>query len=155
MGCFHNDLLAPWAVRGALVPSALTGGSMSIRRQLPVRPLLFVSLIGAALLLSGCGPDLPATTLIPKGTHAQRIYDLLIPIFWAALAVFVVVEGILVYSVIRFRQRPDAGIPAQIHGNTRIEILWTVTPARILLVIAVLTFRTQAENSVQPRQSVT
>lgn len=127
---------------------------MSIRRQHPARLLLFASLIAAALALSACGPDVPATTLIPKGTHAQRIYDLLVPIFWAAVAVFVVVESMLVYSVIRFRQRPDAGIPAQIHGNTRIEILWTVTPALILLVIAVLTFRTQAANSVQPTDAL-
>jgi cytochrome c oxidase subunit 2 len=67
------------------------------------------------------------------------------------LGVFVVVEGLLVYSVYRFRQRSESDpMPAQIHGNTRIEIMWTIAPALILLVIAVLTFRTQAENSVQP-----
>ena len=127
---------------------------MSIRRQLPIRLLLFAYLICAALVLAACGPDVPATTLIPKGTHAQRVYDLLVPIFWAAVAVFVVVESMLVYSVIRFRRRPDAAIPVQIHGNTRIEILWTVAPALILLVIAVLTFSTQAANSVQPPQAL-
>lgn len=127
---------------------------MPIRRQLPVRLLLFGCLIGAALVLAACGPELPATTLTPRGTHAQRIYDLMAPIFWAALVVFVVVEALLVYSVVRFRRRSDATIPAQIHGNTRIEILWTITPALILLVIAVLTFRTQAANSVQPRDAI-
>ena len=45
-------------------------------------------------------------------------------------------------------------MPAQIHGNTRIEIMWTIAPALILLVIAVLTFRTQAENSVQPANAM-
>jgi cytochrome c oxidase subunit II len=67
----------------------------------------------------------------------------------------VVVEGLLVYSVFRFRQRTENdAIPAQIHGNTRIEIMWTIAPALILLVIAVLTFRTQAENSVQPADAM-
>lgn len=127
---------------------------MPIRRQLPVRPLLYIFFVGVVLILSACGPELPATTLTPQGSHAQRIYDLMIPIFWAALAVFVVVEGLLVYSVVRFRRRADSSIPAQVHGNTRIEILWTVTPALILLVIAVLTFRTQAENSVQPASAM-
>jgi cytochrome c oxidase subunit 2 len=45
-------------------------------------------------------------------------------------------------------------MPAQIHGNTRIEIMWTIAPALILLVIAVLTFRTQADNSVQPADAL-
>ncbi len=127
---------------------------MPLRRQLPLRLLLFIALIAAALILSACGENLPATTLYPEGTHARRVYDLLIPIFWAALGVFVVVEGLLVYSVVRFRQRPDSGIPTQIHGNTRIEIAWTIAPALILLVIAVLTFRTQAEQSVQPQNAL-
>jgi cytochrome c oxidase subunit 2 len=110
-----------------------------------------LALVCASLVLAACGQNLPATTTYPTGDHAQRIYDLLVPIFWAALAVFVVVEALLVYSVVRFRQRSESdAMPAQIHGNTRIEIMWTIAPALILLVIAVLTFRTQAENSVQP-----
>jgi cytochrome c oxidase subunit 2 len=112
---------------------------------------VILALVCASLVLAACGENLPATTTYPTGDHAQRIYDLLVPIFWAALGVFVVVEGLLVYSVYRFRQRSaNDAMPAQIHGNTRIEILWTIAPALILLVIAVLTFRTQAENSVQP-----
>src|SRR5436190_19701146 len=110
-----------------------------------------LALVCGSLVLAACGQDLPATTTYPAGDHAQRIYDLMVPVFWAALGVFVVVEGLLVYSVFRFRQRSESDpMPAQIHGNTRIEIMWTIAPALILLVIAVLTFRTQAENSVQP-----
>jgi cytochrome c oxidase subunit 2 len=121
--------------------------------RLPV--VVTLSLVCAGLILSACGENLPATTTYPVGDHAQRIYDLMVPIFWAALGVFVVVEGILLYSVLRFRQRSEnEAIPAQIHGNTRIEILWTIAPALILLVIAVLTFRTQAENSHQPENAM-
>lgn len=121
------------------------------RHSLRLPVVVTLSLACAALILSACGENLPATTTYPAGDHAQRIYDLMIPVFWAALGVFVVVEGILLYSVLRFRQRSEnEAIPAQIHGNTRIEILWTIAPALILLVIAVLTFRTQAQNSVQP-----
>ena len=127
---------------------------MPLRRQPPVRWLLFLLVLIVPLILAACGENLPATTTYPEGTHARRIYELLVPIFWVALAVFVVVEGLLIYSVVRFRQRPDSGIPTQIHGNTTIEIAWTIAPALILLVIAVLTFRTQAIQSVQPADAL-
>src|SRR5690242_5137754 len=117
---------------------------MPIRRP-PVRRLIVVSLFVCwMLILTACGSDLPANTFDPRGDHAQRIYDLMIPIFWAGLAVFVFVEGVLIYSVFRFRRKPNAGIPAQIHGNLLIEIAWTIAPAIIVLIIAILTFRTQA-----------
>ena len=60
--------------------------------RLPVE----MSLLCSSLLLAACGQNLPATTTFPAGDHAQRIYDLMVPIFWAALGVFVVVEGLLV-----------------------------------------------------------
>ncbi|HNP85613.1 MAG: cytochrome c oxidase subunit II [Chloroflexi bacterium SZAS-1] len=121
--------------------------------RLPV--IATVCLVGIALLLSACGQDLPASTLHPAGDYGQRVYDLMVPVFWAALGVFVVVEGILIYSVFRFRQRSENdAIPAQIHGNTRIEIMWTIAPALILLVIAVLSFRTEAVNATQPADAM-
>jgi cytochrome c oxidase subunit 2 len=126
---------------------------MSFCRR-PSRMLLVVGSAIAALVLSACGADLPATTLHPEGTHAQRVFELLTIVFWFALAVFVLVEVLLVYSVLRFRRRPDSGMPVQIHGNTTVEIAWTVAPALVLLVIAVLTFRTQAEQSFQPPDAV-
>jgi cytochrome c oxidase subunit 2 len=113
--------------------------------------LCFAALFVVVLVLAACsGPQARQTTVIAEGDHAQRILDLLVPIAWMGLAVFVVVEGMLVYTVWRFRRRSNA-IPAQIHGNTRIEILWTVAPALIVLVIAVLTFRTQAETAAITR----
>ena len=52
---------------------------------------------------------------------------------------FVVVEGALVYSVYKFRAKKGA-VAAQIHGNTRLEIGWTVAAALILVVLTVVTF---------------
>ena len=52
---------------------------------------------------------------------------------------FVVVEGALVYSVYKFRAKKSA-VAAQIHGNTRLEIGWTVAAALILVVLTVVTF---------------
>jgi cytochrome c oxidase subunit 2 len=62
--------------------------------------------------------------------------------------VFVLVEGILLYITFRYRRRDDRVVPPQIHGNTTLEICWTLIPAVILVFIAVPTvqtnFKTQA-----------
>ncbi len=111
--------------------------------------LMGIALLASALMLAACTTATPYSMIAPEGSHAQNIYNLLKPVSVAALVVFILVEGLLVYSVFRFRRRSQA-MPVQTHGNTRVEILWTIAPAIIVLVIAVLTFRTQAINSVQP-----
>jgi cytochrome c oxidase subunit 2 len=62
--------------------------------------------------------------------------------------VFVVVESLLILTIVRFRRRGAARQPLQVHGNTKLEIAWTLVPALILLIIALptvrTTFRTQA-----------
>jgi cytochrome c oxidase subunit II len=112
--------------------------------------------IGAAAaglaLLAGCQIPMtttgPMTTIEPQsdfGWLIQNIYGL---IFWLAVIVFVIVEGALIYAVVRFRRRPGQGLPEQLHGNTRLEIAWTIAPALVLVLIAVPTvsaiFSTQA-----------
>jgi cytochrome c oxidase subunit II len=56
-----------------------------------------------------------------------------------AVVVFLGVEGALIWCLFKFRARRGA-IPAQIRGNTRLEIGWTIGAALILVVIAVVTF---------------
>ena len=73
------------------------------------------------------------------GDVAKRQLNLFMWIFWAAVFVFIVVEGALVYIVFRYRRRPGDGIPKQTHGNTKIEIAWTLAPAIVLAVVAVPT----------------
>jgi cytochrome c oxidase subunit 2 len=63
-------------------------------------------------------------------------------ILWMGIVVFVLVEVLLVYAVIRFRAKPGAPRPEQVHGNTKLEIMWTVIPAIVLAVISVPTVTT-------------
>ena len=63
---------------------------------------------------------------------------------------FVLVEGALLYAIFRFRGKPDDPEPRQVHGNTTIEIVWTVIPALILAAIAVPTVRGIFETSAIP-----
>jgi cytochrome c oxidase subunit 2 len=99
----------------------------------------------AALALIGClilAPSAFANLLTPKAggsPNANEISSLYKLILYIAAVVFVIVEGALVYSVYKFRAKKGA-VAAQIHGNTRLEIGWTVAAALILVVLTVVTF---------------
>jgi cytochrome c oxidase subunit II len=71
--------------------------------------------------------------------NADQINSLYKIILYIAALVFVVVEAALAYSVIRFRARRSK-VAAQIHGNTPLEIGWTIAAALILVVLTVVTF---------------
>ncbi len=104
------------------------------------RLLWAAAAIGLLLLLGACSPDATQSTLEPKGPYAEKPYDLFIPVFWVAVFVFVVVEGGIIWITIRFRHRKDRDrLPAQTHGNTRLEIGWTIAPALILAGVMVPT----------------
>jgi cytochrome c oxidase subunit II len=97
----------------------------------------------AALLLSLIfAPEALANFITPKAggsPNANHIATLYKIVLYIAAVVFVVVEGALVYSVYKFRAKKGA-VAAQVHGNTRLEIGWTVAAALILVVLTVVTF---------------
>lgn len=87
-------------------------------------------------------PSALANFFTPKSggsPNADQIDSLYKIILYIAAAVFALVEGALAYSVIRFRARKSR-VAAQIHGNTPLEIGWTVAAALILVVLTVVTF---------------
>jgi cytochrome c oxidase subunit II len=105
------------------------------------------------LVLAGtaCSRDFPQTTLAPKGDLARIEDDVFYAtVKWATL-VFVLVEGALVYAIFRFRGKPGDAEPEQIHGNTTLEIVWTVIPALILAVIAVPTVKAIFKENETPK----
>jgi cytochrome c oxidase subunit 2 len=118
----------------------MTDASPSRRRR-PLR------LLTAAVTLTVVGslvvaPAAFANFITPKSggsPNANQIASLYRIILYIAAVVFVIVEGALVYSVIKFRAKRGA-VAAQIHGNTRLEIGWTVAAALILVVLTVVTF---------------
>jgi cytochrome c oxidase subunit 2 len=94
------------------------------------------------LLALACRGPFPQSTLDPRSDFSAAIDGLFTNIFWWALFVFVVVESLLVYAIIRYRARPGAPEPKPLHGHTALEIGWTLAPALILVFIAVPTIRT-------------
>jgi cytochrome c oxidase subunit II len=71
--------------------------------------------------------------------NANTIDDLYKVVLYIALVIFALVEVALGYALLRFRARKGA-VAAQIRGNTRLEVGWTLGAALILVVLAVLTF---------------
>lgn len=84
----------------------------------------------------GYGPGGPPPgffPLQPVSEQGQLIFDFYPVIFWIAVAVFVLVEGLLIWIVLRYRRRPtDTELPAQTHGHSRLEIIWTLIPALVV-----------------------
>ena len=106
----------------------------------PTRPkLVRTGLLAAlAVLLAACSG--PQSVLDPEGPYAAKPDDLFMIVFWIAVVVFVLVQGLIIYTAVRYRAKPgDDSLPVQTHGNTRLEIFWTVVPALILAGIAVPT----------------
>jgi cytochrome c oxidase subunit II len=84
-------------------------------------------------------PLVDVSPLHCAGPGACRIVDLYVLIFWVAMVVMLVVGGLLVYAALRFRRRDEVE-PAQVHGNSKLELAWTGAPFLILLVIFLFTF---------------
>jgi len=103
--------------------------------------LVSLLLVAAALATAGCSGNYPQSALHPLGDFSRLTDELFMTtVKWAAL-VFVLVEGALLYAMFRFRGRPGDAEPEQIHGNTTVEIVWTIIPALILAMIAVPTVK--------------
>jgi cytochrome c oxidase subunit II len=120
----------------------------AVRRLSRLAPLFVLVLV---LVATACSRDFPQTTLAPKGDLARIEDDIFFTtVKWATL-VFVLVEGALVYAIFRFRGKPGDAEPEQVHGNTVVEIVWTVIPALILAVIAVPTVKAIFKENETPK----
>ncbi|MGH2945712.1 MAG: cytochrome c oxidase subunit II [Solirubrobacteraceae bacterium] len=99
---------------------------------------LGVAVLGALVFASpaSAGWFLPQSDGTP---NADAIRTLYIIIALIALVIFVAVEGLLIYSMVKFRARKGR-VAAQIHGNTQLEIGWTVAAFAILIFLTVFTF---------------
>jgi cytochrome c oxidase subunit II len=112
----------------------------------------------AALLLAlaACSENAPQDTMEPAGPVAKKILDLSEPVFLIAGVVFVVVQALVLVAVLKFRDRPDkpGPEPEQIHGNTKLEVGWTLIPALILFAIAIPTIATIFDLSQKPKDAL-
>ncbi|HEV2059315.1 MAG TPA: cytochrome c oxidase subunit II [Solirubrobacteraceae bacterium] len=110
-----------------------------LRSRRRIFALTFLAAMVAVLAVAGVASAdfwTPESGGSPQAESIDTLYKIILAV---AAVVFFGVEGVLLYSFIKFRARPNA-VPAQIRGNTRLEIGWTLGAAVILVVLAVVTF---------------
>jgi cytochrome c oxidase subunit 2 len=115
-----------------------------VTRRSPAKRACRVGVVAGALvvLLTACSQEYDYNSLAPAGPVADKQADLYTLVFWIAAGVFVIVEGLLVFALVRFRRRSADDTPKQVHGNARLEIAWTIVPALLLAGVAVPTIGT-------------
>lgn len=115
---------------------------------MPVPKWLRIGAFAVLLLgLSACSLNDPQSTFDTHGPVARSQLRLFMLTLWWSIPVMLAVFGALFYSLFRFRQRQgDNTPPEQVHGNVRLELVWTVLPVFILIAIGVPTVRTIFHN---------
>jgi cytochrome c oxidase subunit 2 len=119
----------------------------------------------AFLLLWADGPSRHNLSIFdPVSPPAESIRSLSVLVLAITAFIFVTVEGILIYSIVRFRRRAAAGNPPppevgareveppQVYGSKPIEIAWTAAPALVVFVLALVSARTLWEVNIPPPQ---
>jgi cytochrome c oxidase subunit II len=131
-------------VRFAVDGVTACANNPAVTRRSPGKRWPAVVLVAGALalVLAACTQEYDYNSLAPAGPVADKQAELYTLVFWIAAGVFVLVEGALVFALYRFRRRSADDTPKQIHGNTRLEIAWTIVPALLLAGVAVPTLGT-------------
>lgn len=118
------------------------GGHRALRRASTV-----VALGSTAMVLAGCASeDLPRLGLPDPATEqGHRILSLWQGSWIAALAVGALVWGLIIWSIIFHRRRSEADVPVQTQYNVPLEVLYTVIPLMMVLVLFFYTARDEAK----------
>jgi cytochrome c oxidase subunit II len=119
--------------------------------------IVTVVVIGVVLIVIGVAVGLSARWMPVQASAEAVSVDTLFNFMLAiATVVFLIVEGGIVYSIIRFRRRPgdESDGPAD-HGNTALEITWTAIPAVIVFVLTIYSYKVFADlQAPQPNETV-
>ncbi len=132
------------------------GGGMWVRLPLPhgtSRALTLLTVAAVWIIIGGHiepvfgNPSGITNIFKPLSEPAQEIKEVSLLVIAICTTIFLIVTGLLVFTVIRFRHRAgdDASEPPQIYGSNQIELAWTVLPLLIVFVLILVTSRTIAD----------
>jgi cytochrome c oxidase subunit II len=126
------------------------------RRTCETRPrrslIVSLALLLSTMMLAGCeaGGNYPQTTFRPVSAFGDALNQVFYNTLGWTMGILILVLGLILYATFRFRERPETPHPEQIHGNTRLEIAWTIAPALIVVFIGVPTVQTIFETQRRP-----
>jgi cytochrome c oxidase subunit 2 len=107
--------------------------------------------MGGVVFQAGSGPVQDLSIFDPVSPPAESIRTLSVLVFVITGLIFLVVEGILLYTVYRFRRRGDGtSEPPQVYGSMPIEIAWTAAPTLIVFILVLVVARTLGEVNIAP-----
>ena len=141
---------------------------MTTPRRTGPSPAIVILIAGALSVLAFLGilllqgPDLaaqlqsvvdsffPPAAVTEQGREIRNLYDI---VFWVGAVIFFLVEGLIIFAVIRYWRRPgkSADLPPQTHGNNLLEVVWTIIPLAIVLALFVISWQTL--NTVDARSA--
>src|SRR5215469_9544100 len=126
-----------------------------IREKLVSLALVLVAAAGTAPALAEDSGW--AQLNLPRGVTdiSRKIYDLHMEIFWICVAIGVLVFGVMIWSLITYRKSKGAVADVTMVHNTKVEIVWTIIPVIILIVMAVPAARTLVEIEDTSRTELT
>lgn len=159
-GPLHGGRLAPQ--QGQLGYDGGPYGSSSSARGVPlsvqwpprVRSVASIAgLVVLAPLLGGCSALYPPNAATDQGADIRNLYTVfLVPM----VAIFLLVEGLILWSVIRYRRRKgDEELPVQTHGNNLLEVTWTVLPTLLVLALFFVSWQTLNKVDAESKPELT
>src|SRR5262245_28768007 len=98
---------------------------------------VFWSIVTAAASEAAVSATTITSIFAPESTPAKSAVDLAMFVLTITAIIFVVVASLLVYSIVKFRDKPanDRHEPPQVYGSTQIEAAWTIVPMLIVVVL--------------------
>jgi cytochrome c oxidase subunit II len=107
--------------------------------------LVAAAVVVLTLYVTGAGARIveslyPPAAVTEQGKLVRELYNI---VFLIAAAIFFLVEGLIVWTIIAYRRKPtDTDLPPQTHGNSTAEIIWTVVPTLIVAFLFVVSWQT-------------
>jgi len=109
----------------------------------------------AAAFADVAQPLSPTNIFAPASTPAKSIFGLSLFVLAVTGSIFLIVFGLLVYSVVKFRKRrnDDGREPPQVYGSNQVELAWTIVPVLIVVALFMATARVIAFVQTTPPPS--
>jgi cytochrome c oxidase subunit 2 len=108
---------------------------MHVKRIWTIAPYAMVAMAAA----DSAGANTSNGYNLPVGVTdmSREIYDLHMFVFWICVGIAVVVFGAMIYSLLKFRRSQGAVADTSMMHSTKVEVIWTLVPVVILIVMAV------------------